>query len=265
MRAPLPLPLDVRLMAVATRALLVVAALGVLGWVGVWLMRHPVWTVQRIVVVGDVARQNAATLRAHLAAPPHGDLQGSFLSLDLQRWRAVFESAPWVRQAVVRREFPNRLRVILTEHQAVAWWGEAGSGRLVNAQGEVFEAGFDAPDELPELEGPAGRSKEVLGLWQRLREETMRLGLGLDRLELDERGTWRATLDNGAHLELGRGEPDALVARLQRFTTTLSQVTPRPAQRLQSADLRYPSGYALRLRGVSTREGESATSFASTP
>ena len=65
----------------------------------------------------------------------------------------MFEAVPWVREARVQREFPNRLRVTLEEHQAVAWWGQAGSGYLVNRLGEVFEA---SPDEG---DGPAGTGR----------------------------------------------------------------------------------------------------------
>jgi len=41
---------------------------------------------------------------------------------------------------VVRRDFPNRLRVELEEHQAVAYWGAEGDSRLLNSFGEVFDA-----------------------------------------------------------------------------------------------------------------------------
>ena len=42
------------------------------------------------------------------------------------------------------------------------------------------------------------------------------------------------------------------MARVQRFTATLSQLTARYPGALESVDLRYPNGYALRVRGVST-------------
>ena len=62
-------------------------------------------------------------------------------------------------------------------------------------------------------------------------------------------------LDNGAAVELGRGTPDEVTARTQRFVRTLNQVASRYGRRpeaLVSADLRHGDGYAVRLRGVST-------------
>ena len=246
------LPLDIKLMTVATRALVVVLAVLVVATVGTWALRHPVWAVRAITVQGDVTHQNAVTFRAQLASQMKNSLSGSFLTLDLQQVRSLFEAVPWVRRAVVQREFPNRLRVTIEEHQAVAWWGQSGSGRLVNRLGEVFDASPDEGVELPELAGPDHESAQVWALFQSLQAEFKRLELGLARLQLNERGSWSAELDSGARIELGRGTPEELLARTQRFTGTLSQLTARYPGALQSVDLRYPNGYALRVRGVTT-------------
>ncbi|MBX3610645.1 MAG: cell division protein FtsQ/DivIB [Hydrogenophaga sp.] len=254
------LPLDVKLMALATQLLLGVFALLSLGAVATWAVRHPVWTVKGIVVAGDVSHQNAVTLRAQLATQMRSRLSSSFLTIDLQQVREMFEQVAWVRRAVVQRDFPNRLRVTIEEHQPVAWWGEAGSGQLVNTLGEVFDASPDDADNLPELVGPAGRSADVWALFQTLQPVFARIDLGIERLELGERGSWRAHLHNGADIDLGRGTPDELTARVQRFVGTLPQLTERYAGPLLAADLRYPNGYALRIRGVTTDNAPTPTS-----
>lgn len=248
-----PLPLDVRLMTLVTHVLVGVFGLLCTGLLATWLVQHPVWSVQAITVQGDVAHQNAVSFRAQLAKQMKSRLTGSFLTVDLGEVREVFEAVPWVRKAVVQREFPNRLRVTLEEHQAVAWWGQSGSGQLVNTQGEVFDASPDDGDGLPELAGPAEQSGQVWALYQALGAEFAQLQLALERLELSERGGWQARLDNGAVIELGRGTPADLMERTRRFTATLGQLTERYAgAAVQSADLRYPNGYALRMRGVTT-------------
>ena len=247
-----PLPLDVRLMTLTTSALGWALVALVLAGVGLWAVRHPVWTVAAIEVHGDLTHQNTVTFRAHMGTR----LRGSFLTLDLAEVQKVFESVPWVRKAVVQREFPNRIKVTLEEHQAVAWWGNSGDSHLVNRQGEVFEASVvdEDTDQLPEFAGPDGQAPRVMALHERLLPLFDPLGASLRRLELTEQGGWRAGLDNGARLELGRGEPDELLARVKRFTQTLTQVTQQHGRRLEAADLRYPSAYAVRLHGVTTGE-----------
>ena len=71
-------------------------------------------------------------------------------------------------------------------------------------------------------------------------------------------GSWRAELDGGASVELGRGSEDEVVARTERFAGTLTQMTSRYRGALVSADLRHNGGYALRLRGVTTTNNTAA-------
>ncbi len=256
------LPLDVKLMTVVTNTLVMVFAVLCLVALGNWVLRHPFWTVRSITVQGEVDHQNAVGLHAQLASSLKTRLAGGLLALDLQPVRELFEAVPWVRQARVQREFPNRLRVTLEEHKAVAWWGQAGSGYLVSQLGEVFEASPDEGGGLPELAGPPEQSARVWDLFQTLSVEFKRLEFELVRLELTDRGSWRATLGSGAAIELGRGEPAELLERVNRFTATLSQLTQRYPGAVQSVDLRYPNGYALRMRGVTTvtEDGPSPTS-----
>jgi cell division protein FtsQ len=244
------LPLDIRLMHQATRALVavfVVLAATAAGW---WLVRHPVWMVRGLLVEGDVAHQSAVTLRAQLAPQMRTVLAPGVLALDLQRVRELFESVPWVRRAVVRREFPNRLRVTLEEHEAVAWWGPSGSNRLLSRLGEVFEATPDDGEGLPELQGPDDQAQLVWQTYLQLQEAFAEVRMGVQGLELTERGSWRAELDNGARIELGRGSTEELLARVRRFTATFGQLTQHYPGAVESVDLRYPNGYALRVRGA---------------
>ena len=249
-----PLPADVRLMALGPRGLcwlLVVMALAALG---LWASRHPAFAIRGITVSGDVTHNNAPTLRANVA--PH--LSGTFFTLDLNRARAAFEAVPWVRQAVVRRDFPNRLRVQLQEHRAVAYWGPEGESRLVNSFGEVFDANLGEVEQeaLPRLQGPEAQSAQILAAYQALQPLFESLDLPLEQLELSGRGSWRARLDTGAVIELGAGSLPEVQARSQRFLQTLTQVSARYGRKpeaLETADLRHQDGYALRLRGVSTQ------------
>jgi cell division protein FtsQ len=179
--------------------------------------------------------------------------------MDLAQARASFEAVPWVRRAVVRREFPNRLRVTLEEHQPVAVWGNEGDARMVNQQGELFEANVAEADveRMPRLMGPDAQSAEVLGLYRLLSPLFGQLHFELSSLELTARGSWRAHLEGGSVVELGRGQAPQVQERVQRLTQTLTQVASRYGRRvsaMESADLRHDNGYALRLRGVSTLE-----------
>ena len=246
-----PLPTDVRLMNATTIALAAIAAILVAAMAVMWLARQPFFAIRSISVDGDVTRNSVSTIRAN-AAPK---LVGNFITMDLRSVRRAFESVPWVRLAVVRRVWPNRLRVQLEEHRPVAIWGSAsGDEKLVNSFGEVFEAnvGDVEDDVLPTLAGPEGSSAHVLAMLGRVEAGLAPLGARVEALALSGRGSWQATLDTGAVVELGRGSDDDVLARAGRFVATVGQVTSRYHRPLEYADLRHSDGYAVRLKGVST-------------
>ena len=143
-----PVPFDVKLMNLT--ATLVFAVFGVVllaagAW---WALRQPFFPIAGIKVDGEVTHNNVVTLRANVAP----QLAGNFFTVDLARARTAFESVPWVRKAVVRREFPNKLRATLTEHVPVAHWGDEAGSKLINGFGEVFEANVaEVDDSLPRL------------------------------------------------------------------------------------------------------------------
>ena len=251
-RADAPaLPTDVMLMNVTAALCGTIGAIALAAVVVFWLVGQPAFALRSIRIVGDVTRNSVATIRAN-AAP---QLVGNFFTLDLATGRRAFESVPWVRQAVVDRVWPNRLQVRLEEHKPVALWSTDGSAeKLVNSFGEVFEAnlGDVEDDRLPMLQGPDGSAVHVLGLFRRLAPIFAGLDARIDTLSLSARGSWRAELDSGADIQLGRGSDDELAERTQRFAGTLAQVLARYERPLEYADLRHHDGYAVRLKGIST-------------
>lgn len=246
-------PLDVRLMHMAASLMylgMVLASIGVLVWS---FVRLPMFALTGITVRGDVEHNNAVTLRANVAPR----LSGNFFTIDLERVRTAFEMVPWVRQASVQREFPNRLRVTLEEHRPVAFWGDEGDARLLNTHGEVFDASSADLEgmKMPRLSGPDSQSQEVLAMYNALAPMFRDLTMAFNSLELTDRGSWRAHVAQGAVIELGRGGKQEVIPRVERMSKTLLQVTQKYGRKinaLESADLRHDNGYALRLRGVST-------------
>ena len=247
-----PVPFDVKLMNLT--ATLVFAVFGVVllaagAW---WVLRQPFFPIAGIKVDGEVTHNNAVTLRANVAP----QLAGNFFTVDLARARMAFESVPWVRKAVVRREFPNKLRATLTEHVPVAHWGDEAGSKLVNGFGEVFEANVaEVDDQLPRLDGPVEQAGQVLGMYRLLAPLFQPYELSVVELGLSSGGSWHVLLDSGALVELGRGRSEEVVARTERFLRTVSQVAAqygRTVASVEGADLRHNEGYALRMRGVTT-------------
>lgn len=247
------IPLDVRLMNLMASVLLLGCLLFAAAAGAQWAMRHPAFAIARIVVQGELTHNSAVTLRANVVP----QISGNFFTVNLKAVRNAFQQVPWVRSAEVTREFPQTLRIQLQEHHAAAHWGADSDTSMVNSEGEVFEAnGADAElDALPRFSGPPGVAAQVLAMSRDLAPVLKALGMELAELDLSARGGWSATLDGGAQIELGGGTPPEVVARTRVFADTLTRITAQFGRRpdsLESADLRHPGGYALRLRGVTT-------------
>ena len=153
---------DVKMLNAITNALLVLVLLALLASGTWWVVQRPMFTLKMIRVEGEMdaplRRVNALTIRA--SALPR--IKGNFFTADLNAVRAAFESVPWVRKAMVRREWPNKLIVTIEEHRALGTWGD--EGRLLSVKGDVFTANLaEAEDDgdLLEFDGPEGSEKDV--------------------------------------------------------------------------------------------------------
>lgn len=246
-------PMDVRLMNGLSTVLMLGFVSGLIWGLAHWVARQPLFDLAGITVTGDVKHTNDVTLKANVTPK----LTGSFFTVDLQQTRRVFQQLPWVRHAVIEREFPNRLRAHIEEHRPAAFWGAIADGRLLNTYGEIFEPNLGEleDDRLPRLSGPDNESELVLQAFNVLRAPFNDIGLQIAHLELSARGSWRVRTPQGATIELGRGSLDDLRQRFEKFAQSLPEAGQHWGRRvnaLELADLRHVNGYALRLRGVST-------------
>lgn len=265
--APLVLPADVRLMNIAARVLFALAVLALLAVGAKALARSQAFNLKAIQIDGELYRTNVAAVRT-TALP---QLKGHFFSMDLDAAQAAFEAVPWVRRAVVRRAWPNRLSVHIEEHQVAALWkSEAGDDRLVNRQGEVFDANLGEVEDadFATLRGPDGLSAPMLSLLGQLNAAWQPLDVQVENLRLSQRGSWRAELSSGAVIELGRGNEPEVMERAARFARTLGAATAQVSvttQALRHADLRHSGSYALKLAGITTAKPAPTANSPRTP
>jgi cell division protein FtsQ len=208
---------------------IVAALLAWAGWYGFGeVVAQP---VKRVVFAGDADR----LAPAELARLEQDLIGGSPAPLDAIR--AAAQRIPWVREATVRREFPDTIEVTFAAYQAFARWNDH---ELVSAAGEVFSA--PGAGDLPQLRGPAGSAGQVVREYPLVAAALAPVGSELKELALSPRGSWHATLASGLVLALGSGDWQP---RARRFAQAWPQLAPE-ARASRYADLRYPGGFALK-------------------
>lgn len=200
------------------------------GWIAgsKFPMRH-------LVVTGEFHQVSDARVRT--AVLPY--VQRGFFAVDLEAMRADLARLPWVRSVVVRKRWPDRLEVALVEYKPLARWGE---GRMLSENGEIFPSPRGHVSKLPLFLGPDERASELMAFHSQARPLFLSLGLQLKEVHLSARGSWSLVLSDGTAIEVGRGDPQARLARFVRMLPRLEANEPR---RLARADLRYTNGFAL--------------------
>src|SRR5450830_27927 len=243
---------DVKMLNAITNALLALVLFALLTSGGWWLAQRPMFTLKTIRVEGQAQTQlrrvNALTIRA--SALPR--IKGNFFTADLDAVRSAFESVPWVRKAMVRREWPNKLIVSIEEHRALGTWGD--DGRLLSIKGDVFTANLaEAEDDgdLLEFDGPDGSEKEVVTRFDQFRHWFAPIKLQPQAVALSNRYAWTVKLDNGMTVQLGRADSDVtLKDRINRLVSVYPQLLERLQGKIEDVDMRYPNGLALKADGL---------------
>lgn len=182
-----------------------------------------------------------ADIREALSAPPA--LKGYF-SQNIKEVEEKLLALPWVKNVVVRKIWPDRLSISLSEHYPVAIWNKS---HFLSAQGDVFslpEGRFDRSN-LPIMFGPNEKSQDALVAWKEIGTELKNRSLELRSLIVDERNAWIAILANGIELRLGKGD---WVDKIDRFMLVFPLIEIPQGKLLDYVDLRYKHGVAVGFR-----------------
>lgn len=217
------------LIALALVATPIIATLN--GW-----LADERWPITQLSVHSRFKYVTEAEVRAAVAP----GVRTGFFAVNLDVIKASVEQLPWVASAEVRKHWPDRIEVRVTEREPIAHWG---AERLLGSDGVIFAASKDMlPEHLPRLGGPDAHATEV---WERHRHLAVRMqtiGIDIIATQLNERGAWSAITADHAEVVLGRDQP---MQRLERFVAALSRLPESERARIARADLRFANGFAV--------------------
>ena len=203
------------------------------GWVG-----RSRWPLTRLQIIGQLHHVSSSDVR--LAVLPYA--QAGFFAVDLDQAQQVVVALPWVKNAQVSKHWPNRLDVFLEEYRPFARWGQS---RLLSENGQIFSVSANTQDlSLPLFKSADSNVGDLVDVYNEACKLFAPVHLTITQLEKNERGDWFLTLSNGILIVIGR---DAVVSRLRRFSLALPRLFVMHSEGINTADLRYPDGFALRF------------------
>ena len=203
---------------------------------GAYIARmEPILPIRSIQLAGTFEyldqREIESTLQIYLG-------QG-FFSLNIHELQQDLHAKPWTESVSIRRIWPDKISVTITEKKPVARWdGE----HLLSDKAQVYRAETSFFDHLPRVYAASHSPAWVLNQFYRLENRFNSVEEQMVSLQVDSRGALDVELINGLMIKLGRDDITRKVERLVRIYD--SQILPR-RERIQRLDLRYSNGFAV--------------------
>ena len=211
----------------------VVAAVVMTYQISAAMLDRPIRSIE---VNGSFQRVTALQIEAAIS----DELGYGFLSADLSDIQEKVVALPWIDHASVSRRWPGKIVISVTEQIPAACWGERG---LLNTRGELFVTNAThVPAELPRLSGPKEQAAEVARSYLQIRDQLIPLGLDVRELQVDDRGAWNLTLQNGINVRLGRRDVEN---RTHLFLDVVANIVSSREAEIDFVDMRYNNGFTI--------------------
>jgi len=177
----------------------------------------------------------------------------SLLFLDVSVARARLEAMPWIAEATVRKLYPDRLQITITEREPFALWQGQGKVSVIAADGTVLSAAVEPRlATLPFVVGNGAAAKArgflaVLDQYPAIRDQVRASILVAER-------RWNLRLKNGIDVRLPDTNIERALETLTRFDREKSLLT----RDIAAVDLRLPDRLTVRLSEAAAQAREDA-------
>lgn len=226
--------------------MLLIASTAMLSWGALEFSDPTALPIRKVLVEGEFSHLNPEHVQAAVAVA----VDAGFFGVNVGEIRELLLNEAWVRDATIRRVWPDTLHVRIIEQNPVARWGSYG---LLNEQADLFVPDReDLPADLIQLDGPLGTEAKVLQRYEYLRAQLATVGLKPIALHLSQRHAWTLATTGGREIVFGRKDFEL---RLARFIFGYSRALAEAWPNIGRVDLRYPNGFAVSERAADDRSG----------
>ena len=161
---------------------------------------------------------------------------------DVAQARARLKADPLIKQASVRKLYPNQIVIEIVERTPYAVWQKDGDVRAIAADGAPIDEVNDGRyADLPFVvgEGANGRVREFVALLDAMDELKPRVEAGV----LVDQRRWNLRLKSGIDIKLPESDPEAAIAEL----LTLQRQSRILEKDVLALDFRVPGRVFARL------------------
>ena len=204
--------------------LTVLCTVFVSGWVVLgWMEDAQRLPLSKLVLTGERHYTRNDDIRQSILAL---GAPGTFMTQDVNIIQSQIERLPWIKQASVRKQWPDELKIHLVEYVPIARWNDQ---HMVDAEGNTFSVPAERTSKqvLPMLYGPEGSASEVLQGYRDMGQVLAKDRFTLKEAAMTARRSWQLTLNNDIKLNLGRGDTMKRLARfVELYPVLVGEVLP---------------------------------------
>jgi cell division protein FtsQ len=177
----------------------------------------------------------------------------SLLFLDVADARAKLEAIPWIAEATVRKLYPDRLQITVTEREPFALWQQQGKVKVIAADGTVLSETVEP--RLASLSfvvgnGAAARARDFLAVLDKY--PAIRDSVRASIYVAERR--WNLKLKNGIDVRLPETNIEGALATLVRLDREKNLLS----RDITAVDLRLADRLTVRLSDAVAQAREEA-------
>ena len=220
-----------------------------------WIDNPEQMVLSQLVLNGDHAYTGEDDIRQAILGL---GLPNTYIGQNVDDIQQEIMQFPWIKQASVRKQWPDRLIVSIEEYKPAFYWNDLF---LLDNYGNIFNVPLDrfVERQLPKLYGPEGKEKAIVKIYYKFNDLSKKLAssgltLQIKSTVTDERNAWQLTIKQciagfcpeNQEMKLILGSEN-IEQRYQQFIKLLPEIQVRipKDERITVADLRYESGISV--------------------
>lgn len=194
------------------------------------------WVISDVQVNGDTVIWSKDDIRQQVSWV----IGDGFYSADLNRVYDTVLNMPLIREVQVRKRFPDKVEVLVSEDIPMAVWN---GSQIIGINGDLMAIPDHLNvDNLALVTGNAEYLTESIKNFRLVQQVMGGIDIKIETLKVSDTGSMSMHLSNDWDVNIGRSQLENRALRLKKLLTGL------PAEQVSAVDLRYGKGAAISWR-----------------
>jgi len=165
----------------------------------------------------------------------------SFFNVDISHLQNEIENIKWIKSVIIRRSYPNEIKIYIKEHSPVAIWNEKD---YLNKSGDVFTAN-KINKKLPMLISKNNRNKIIFEYFSIFSSGLTKSNIGEKIIKIEENDIQSLSVTLSSNIVIRLGSYDIKEKINMFFKVYKSLNSGDDLKKIMYIDMRYSNGFSV--------------------